>query len=208
MAVPPRLLLTGPPRVGKSTAIGRLVRLLQERRLPVGGFVTDERREYGKRAGFVIRDLTGPETVLAYQDYAAGVRAEAVAQTGARLAVHPRVRQVQFRDDTGVWNTDPAYPDGLYLGLGYRSPQGRDWTLDIWFVDEPERQPDLTHLQAIPPRLTPDLRAAILQIKDAWADSPEYGRSVRSYDVYRSVLDDGVRTPEQFEEWRTRTTTH
>ncbi|GII25086.1 hypothetical protein Pme01_46830 [Planosporangium mesophilum] len=131
----------------------------------------------------------------------------AVAQIGARLAVHPRVRQVQFRDDTGVWNTDPAYPDGLYLGLRYRSPQGRDWTLDIWFVDEPERQPDLAHLRVIPPRLTLDLRVAILRIKEAWADSPEYGRTVRSYDVYRSVLDDGVRTPEQFAGWRTRTTT-
>jgi hypothetical protein len=132
---------------------------------------------------------------------------EAVAHIGARLAVHPRVRQVQFRDDTGEWNTDPTYPDGLYLGLRYRSPQGHDWTLDIWFVNEPERQPDIAHVQAIPPRLTPDVRTAILQIKDARADSPEYGRTVRGYDVYRSVLDDGVRTPEQFTEWCTRTTT-
>jgi hypothetical protein len=130
-----------------------------------------------------------------------------VARIGARLAVHSRVRQVQFRNDTGQWNVDPTYPDGLYLGLRYRSQQGRDWTLDIWFVDEPERQPDLAHVRALPPRLTLDVRTAILQIKDAWADRYEYGRSVRSYDVYRSVLDDGVRTPEQFGEWSSRTAT-
>ncbi|NJC85865.1 nucleoside-triphosphatase [Planosporangium mesophilum] len=47
LAVPPRLLLTGPPGVGKSTTIGRLVQLLQEHRLPVGGFVTG--REPGAR---------------------------------------------------------------------------------------------------------------------------------------------------------------
>jgi hypothetical protein len=133
--------------------------------------------------------------------------AGAVAQIGARLAVHPRVRQVQVRDDTGVWNTDPTYPDGLYLGVRYRSPQGRDWNLDVWFVDRPERQPDLAHVRAMPARLTPEIRTAILQIKAAWADRPEYGTSVSSYDVYRSVLDDGVRTPQQFLQWSTRTRT-
>lgn len=128
----------------------------------------------------------------------------AVAELGARLAVHPRVRQVRFRDDTGHWNTDPAYPDGLYLGVEYRSSRRDDWTLDIWFVDEPERQPDLADLRAMPPRLTPETRIAILQIKDAWADRDEYGKTVRSVDVYRSVLDDGVRTPEQFSRWCAR----
>ncbi len=126
----------------------------------------------------------------------------AVAQVGARLTADPHVRQVQFRNDTGHWNTDPSYPDGLYLGVRYRSGQARDWTMDIWFVDEPERQPDLADLETMPARLTPDARVAILSIKQAWADRAEYGASVGSVDVYRSVLDDGVRTPEQFDRWR------
>jgi hypothetical protein len=126
---------------------------------------------------------------------------EAVAGIGARLAPHPRVRQVRFRDDTGPWNTDPGYPDGLYLGVDYRSPEGHDWNLDIWFVDEPDRQPDLAHLRTLAPRLTPGARRAILEIKQACEDR---GLSVRGFDVYRSVLDDQVRTPEQFEAWRAR----
>jgi hypothetical protein len=52
------------------------------------------------------------------------LESEAAAPIGARLAVHPRVRQVLFRNDTGAWNTDPTYPDGLYLGLKYRTPAG------------------------------------------------------------------------------------
>ncbi|MFD8708450.1 hypothetical protein ACFV1W_38715 [Kitasatospora sp. NPDC059648] len=129
---------------------------------------------------------------------------ERVAALGARLALHRRVRQVRLRNDTGAWNEDPdAYPDGLYLGLSYRSPaegsrEGRDWTLDLWFVDDPARQPDLAHLRDLPPRLTPGARAAILRIKHAWAQSPDYGRTVRGWDVYRAVLEDGVRTPEEF----------
>jgi hypothetical protein len=54
----------------------------------------------------------------------------------------------------------------------------------------------------MPARLDPDSRTAILQIKHAWAGRDDYGTSVRSYDVYRSVLDHGVRTPEQFDLWR------
>jgi hypothetical protein len=128
-----------------------------------------------------------------------------VAQIGARLALHARVRQVQFRNDTGAWNIDPGYPDGLYLGVRYRSARGEDWNLDIWFVDQPERQPDLAHLKSLPARLTPEARTAILRIKHALADCQEPGRSVPSYHVYKAVLDDGVRTLEQFTEWRRAT---
>jgi hypothetical protein len=125
----------------------------------------------------------------------------AVADAGARLAGHPRIRKVVFRDDTGAWNTDPDYPDGLYLGLAYRSPRGHDWTADIWFVDQPERQPDLAHLESIPPQLTAATRTAILTIKAAWAPRPEYGKTVRSFDIYTAVLSGGVRTRSQFGEW-------
>lgn len=128
----------------------------------------------------------------------------AITAIGATLADHPRVRQVQFRNDTGDWNTDPTYPDGLYLGIRYRSADDRDWSLDVWFVDEPDRQPDLQHLRTFPARLDVPARAAILRIKEAWADRPEYGSAVHGYDIYTAVLDSGVRTLDQFEAWRVR----
>ncbi|MFG2051978.1 hypothetical protein ACGFIW_31665 [Micromonospora sp. NPDC048935] len=124
-----------------------------------------------------------------------------VAETGALLALHRQMREVCFRNDTGDWNTDPRYPDGLYLGLQCRSRAGQRWKIDIWFVDEPDRQPDLAHVRDLPTRLTEETRAAILLVKDAWAGRPEYGKSVSSWDIYAAVLDDGVRTPADFEEW-------
>jgi hypothetical protein len=126
---------------------------------------------------------------------------EPVAAVGARLASHPRVRQVTFRNDTGHWNTDPSYPDGLYLGVGYRSPSGHDWKLDVWFVDEPDRQPDLAHLRWMPAQLGLETREAILLVKSAWASRPEYGKSITSFDIYTAVLKGGVRTRKDFEEW-------
>ena len=126
-----------------------------------------------------------------------------VTKIGATLGSHPRIREVLFRDDTGSWNTDPAYPDGVYLGIAYRAPSGDDWKIDIWFVDEPERQPDLAHLQSIPPALNSENREAILRIKTVWSTRPEYRRSVTSFDVYTAVIHDGVRTLDQFDEWLT-----
>jgi hypothetical protein len=112
------------------------------------------------------------------------------------------VRQVTFRDDTGDWNTEPdRYPDGLFLQVRYRSPRPRDWGLDLWFVDQPQRQPDLTHLRTLLPRLTDETREAILRIKEEWTPRPEYGRSVNGTLIYEAVLDGGVRTLPDFAEW-------
>ena len=50
-----------------------------------------------------------------------------------------------------------------------------------------------------PRRLTPETRSAILDIKRAWVNRPEFGQTVRSFDIYTAVLDGGVRTPEEFD---------
>ncbi|MFZ0173128.1 MAG: hypothetical protein WAL04_15710 [Acidimicrobiales bacterium] len=126
-----------------------------------------------------------------------------VTVIASALASHPRIHRVLFRNDTHAWNTDPRYPDGLYLGPVYRS-LGGDWTLDIWFVDEPERQPDLEHLRTSETLLTEASRDAILAIKSEWVERAEYGKTVSSYDIYRAVLEDGVRSSEQFAAWLTR----
>jgi nucleoside-triphosphatase len=49
----PRLLLEGRPGIGKATVARRLLQLLQEADVPVGGFTTGELRTGGRRLGFV-----------------------------------------------------------------------------------------------------------------------------------------------------------
>ena len=99
---------------------------------------------------------------------------------------------------------DLGYPDGLYLRLRYRSPAHAEWTIDLWFVDEPDRQPDLAHLRTLSVRLTPTTRAAILRIKDSWWNSPRTQPDVSSHDIYTAVLDGDVRTADQFAAWLAR----
>ena len=57
------VLVTGPPGIGKSTVIEKLLRQLG---LPAGGFFTREIREYGRRAGFSILTCNGEEGILAH----------------------------------------------------------------------------------------------------------------------------------------------
>lgn len=58
----PKILLTGPPRVGKTTCIERLLEKLSG---PAAGFITREVRSGGKRVGFDVETLEGRRGVLA-----------------------------------------------------------------------------------------------------------------------------------------------
>jgi hypothetical protein len=104
---------------------------------------------------------------------------------------------VRFRNDTGFWNANPtSYLDGLYLWLSVRmrTSDGNEWTLDIWAVDQPDRQPDLTHLRTLMPRITDEHREVILTIKQVLVDRQRSveGR-VASALVYDAVMDEGIR---------------
>ncbi|MBM4466227.1 MAG: NTPase [Chloroflexi bacterium] len=57
------ILLTGRPRVGKTTIIKEVVRRLSGQ---AGGFYTEEMRERGRRQGFKIVTLDGQEGILAH----------------------------------------------------------------------------------------------------------------------------------------------
>ncbi len=128
---------------------------------------------------------------------------EPVFEIGRSLAAHPHLRKLGFRNDTGRWNTDPDYPDGLYWALEYRTPTGAAWNVDVWFLREGTTQFDLQHLETLLPRLTPETRLAILRIKDAWHGRPEYRSEIRSYHIYEAVLEHGVRTPDGFQTYLT-----
>jgi len=58
------ILITGPPRCGKSTFIEKVIHQIQK---PTIGFFTREIREQGRRKGFFIITLDGRKGVLAHE---------------------------------------------------------------------------------------------------------------------------------------------
>jgi hypothetical protein len=128
---------------------------------------------------------------------------DSISRLGARLMMADHVGSVRFRNDSGDWNADPsAYPDGLYLGISARTPRGENWNLDVWFIDQPERQPDLAHLSTLLPRITDENREVILAIKRELANtSRQLPSNACSLLVYEAVVDHGVRDTMAFEAW-------
>jgi len=61
---PKNILLTGPPRCGKSTLIQKLITKIEK---PMTGFFTREMREGGRRVGFLIITLDGKQGILAHE---------------------------------------------------------------------------------------------------------------------------------------------
>jgi nucleoside-triphosphatase len=84
----PRLLLEGRPGIGKTTVARRLLHLLQEAGVAVGGFTTAELRTGGRREGFLVEAVSGAQEVLAHVDLPGPPR---VGRYGVDLAAFERV---------------------------------------------------------------------------------------------------------------------
>ena len=90
------------------------------------------------------------------------------------------------------------FRDAVKVGFDQRVG-GRTWHVDVWVTADPD------HLGVGPTRwvrrrLTPGLRRAIMRLKRHYAarDMCRYGMSA---ELYRAVIEAGVRTPRQFLEY-------
>ena len=61
----PQILLTGPPRSGKTTLVSKLSAELAARNVTVGGILTQEIRDAGERVGFSVSEIGGPSALIA-----------------------------------------------------------------------------------------------------------------------------------------------
>jgi nucleoside-triphosphatase len=66
-----KLLLTGPPGIGKTTVIQKILAGIE---FSAGGFYTHEIRRGGRRVGFSLKTLEGEEGILAHIDHRGGHR--------------------------------------------------------------------------------------------------------------------------------------
>ncbi len=83
-----KILLEGRPGVGKTSLMRRLWAQLERRQVPLGGFITEEIRDAGRRLGFHIESVTGDKGILAHLDLPGPPR---VGPYGVDLASFERI---------------------------------------------------------------------------------------------------------------------
>ncbi len=117
-------------------------------------------------------------------------------QLMSEIATADAVEKITFKNERfsqGKW---------LYWEISYRAPDDVLWTIEIYYTcsrDPYFRWPE-KFAQAMKKCLTNEHRIAILSIKRALARRNLQGET-KSFDIYRAVLGDGVRSPAAFLKW-------
>jgi hypothetical protein len=118
-----------------------------------------------------------------------------------RIVDRPGVTGLDYRDERGTRSPTGAVRDERYHVTVAVDRGRRTWRLDLslWLHDL-HRNVTQWH-EALRATLTAEHRAAILRVKDVWHRRPEYPDQVGGHQIYTAVINDGVRTPEQFARW-------
>ena len=122
----------------------------------------------------------------------------------ARIVARAGVIGLEYRDERG-----PRCVTGQSRDERYHVPiaverAGRCWQVDLtlWLHDLHE---NVTRWhEELRERITAGQRGAVLRIKDDWYRRPSYPDKVGGLEIYTAVVEDGVRTPQQFAVWLAR----
>lgn len=93
-----------------------------------------------------------------------------------------RVKPVKYRP-----------PDALYWGFAFG-----EWNIDLWLVSEEYYLESVAYMNGIQSLLTQQNRMQILEIKSRGIANGAYLKAFGSREIYRAVLQYGVRTYEEF----------
>ncbi len=119
---------------------------------------------------------------------------------GADIALRLKPSRMHYRNEF-IAET-PGLPLGLYWGIyvsGLNFPE--EWKIDLWAIDSGQRnilQKDLDELRI---KIGEDRKPAILAIKNHFCRHPEYRRKFTSMDIYHAVIEENIKSVEDFAGW-------
>ena len=115
------------------------------------------------------------------------------------LVTHPRVKQVRYFHQSGPFKLI-GLDERYYFMVFFDLHEQAEWKVDISFWLGGGIHPEPVH-EAIEQQLTPETRLTLLRIKDAWYQLPAYRSEVYSTDIYDAVLQHGVHTLAEFDQY-------
>lgn len=127
-----KIFLTGLPGSGKSTVLMRVIELLRQNGLKVGGIVTPEMRESGRRTGFLVKDVcSGKEGIMASVEQRTGPR---VSKYGVDVEGFERIALPAL--EFAVKNCDVCCVDEIGR-MEFFSPKFKERIHEIVKADKP-----------------------------------------------------------------------
>jgi len=120
---------------------------------------------------------------------------EAFFNLGYKITALLKAYKSFFTDNRG------CKPDGLYWGIRLGDIQAGAWKIDIWHLSEQDYQDQVQYCEMIKNSLTEETRNAIIEIKSHFCMKPGYRDTITSDDIYKAVLEHGVRNVEQFQQY-------
>jgi hypothetical protein len=134
--------------------------------------------------------------------YTPGLTAEGIWTVLRPYLIDERLEAFTFRSFAGTRNptADPTQ-ERYYVVLHLEAFPGAVWKIDISLWLNASKAFQAVETEQLRRRLTGETRLAILWIKDIWRAKPEYPQVVGGVDIYRAVLDHGVRTPAEFDRY-------
>jgi hypothetical protein len=119
------------------------------------------------------------------------------------IVERPGVVGFDYRDERGERSPTGTARDERYHVPIALSRDDRMWRVDLTlWLNDPHLNLTAWH-ENLRDTVTAEQRGAILRIKDVWHRSPNYPDQIGGTEIYTAVLDDGVRTPEEFGTWLT-----
>ncbi len=116
-------------------------------------------------------------------------------EIGYELTRRLSAKKARFTNNVG------SEPNGLYWGIKLGDERRGAWKLDVWFLDSPGYEQHANYCAVMRERLTMEHRSAIVEIKEAYWRRSEYRDTITSDLIYCAVLDNGVRTVGDFQQF-------
>ena len=117
---------------------------------------------------------------------------------GLEIAAKLKPRRMSFRNE--LESETPGLPKGLYWRVYTKLSFPGIWKIDIWAMDSKQSTLFAERFEDLKSKITETNRPAILGIKSHFCEHPEYRKKFFSMDIYKAVVEDNVRSVEEFAE--------
>jgi hypothetical protein len=118
-----------------------------------------------------------------------------------RIVDRPGIVGFDYRDERGPRSPTGTARDERYHVVIELARDLQTWRIDLTlWLNDPHANVTAWH-ESLRDSVTADQRNAILRIKDVWYRLPNYPERIGGLQIYSAVLDDGIRTPQEFSAW-------